>query len=448
MDSRPLLNGSTEVGILIDSNTFEEALDCNSRLALALLNYLGAKNIDFIRTPFNSKYSNFTQISEYTLKIAPNDSNAWHSGSLHYVTDKTEEHRVFHFRLYDIERVAKMILNKESLSDDEISQFIPIFIQATFADFHKPNEVFIFLTENEILLKNRLWFESNLPQGQLNIMTIHEASIFLDLFFKLRGEYRVIGNFFVNKGLWYGLSLISKVPHFDTRHQKLTALGYRLQYALMALDEIGIQYYLGVNNDTQDDTLYHFNYLISLITGIFDSLALITNDCLGINMPNKIMISLSPNSGNIFLKQIAEKKPILRDHIRQNCHFINIVYSFRELIIHREGLRRMSYINPSKKGRWKANFIVISKDQKNEIHLCGDKKSKYDKISNWGIHTAGNFTFLEPYNFSVEVTNRLILFIDKYLELLEIQRTAKDDTQEEDPYLKNLELFEKYHLGF
>jgi hypothetical protein len=85
-----------------------------------------------------------------------------------------------------------------------------------------------------------------------------------------------------NRGLWYWYSFRTKVPFFHVgvtiNEPYLDAFSSRFINILMSIDEIGIQYYSGVNNDTLDDTMYHFNYFITLISGIFDALALTTKD--------------------------------------------------------------------------------------------------------------------------------------------------------------------------
>ena len=59
----------------------------------------------------------------------------------------------------------------------------------------------------------------------------------------------------------------------------------------MSLDQIGINYYKDYeSNSIQYEILYHFNYLIALIVGIFDSLALLTNNKL--NITNDTISSL------------------------------------------------------------------------------------------------------------------------------------------------------------
>lgn len=453
MDSRPILNNIKKVGILIDSESFEEALNDNNHVSLALLSYFDHKCIICVRTPFLSKNDELRKIPEYKLINNTENPNAPQSfSSVHFATRDAKYQYSFDYRCQNIEYIAKKILKKTSISESELNLFYNVFVQATFSSSslrgRLRKEVFIFITENEVILRNRLWFESNSPHVQLNIMTNDEASIFLDLFFKKNGMYLARGNYILNKGYWYWLSLRLKIPHFNVGEPIIAALAYRMQYALMALDEMGFQYFQGVDNDTLDNTLYHFNYLISLITGIFDNLALKTNECLGINFPYQTRISLSSNSGKDFLEKINEKDPIIREHIRKHRHLINVMYIFRELVVHREGLEKLSFHLNSKERQWEANFIKISKNEINEICLCGDKKSEYDEISNWGLHTYGNDCFMEPYHFSSEVLNMLIPFIDKYLELLHYSSFVEQQKQIESDFSRTMNIFEKYHLGF
>jgi hypothetical protein len=67
-------------------------------------------------------------------------------------------------------------------------------------------------------------------------------------------------------------------------------------YVLAKQIQMGFQYYQGVDNDTMDNTLYHFNYFVSLITGIFDSLAIRTKN--QYNLKSKYLFSWEEIPGN------------------------------------------------------------------------------------------------------------------------------------------------------
>jgi len=457
VDSRPLLNKLKNVGLLIDTKSFEESLNADNRLALALLTYCQMNCITCIRSPFPSSHASLNDISQYTLTIPDKQVSPINPpGEIVYVVKHGyQEHRcaqAFTYPTEHIELHAISIFKKATIDSNEFDSILLVCILATLngiSSYNKKRDgIFFLITQNESLLRNRLRIESNFCSIQLNIMNIEEASLFLDLFFKKNGLYLARGNYRFNKGLWYEYSLRSKIPHLSSGEPIIAALTNRMQFALMAIDEIGIQYYQGADNDTQDGMIYHFNYLISLITGIFDNLAIKTNIFLGINLKNHSRISLSSSNGKDFLHEIDDKDPVLRKLIHDNVHLITLIYQFRELVIHREGLHSLHFHCNSKQGQWHANFIKITKKELNEIHLCGDKQSEYDEISNWGVHIVADDVFLEPYHFSFEAVKMLIPFIDKYLELLQYSSFVEKRQKDDKDFLRTLKIFEENHLGF
>jgi hypothetical protein len=72
------------------------------------------------------------------------------------------------------------------------------------------------------------------------------------------------------------------------------------------------------------------------------------------------------------------------------------------------------------------------------IKFCGDKPSKYEKFSNWGVFDNEFFIFLEPYRFVVAAAIQLNKFCDEYLKLMGFREYVD----------KELELFKKSRLGF
>ena len=92
--------------------------------------------------------------------------------------------------------------------------------------------------------------------------------------------------------------------------------------------------------------MYHFNYFIILISGIFDSLAIKTKNKYGLSFINDKQpstTSLNKNAGKYFLKALREKEPKLHIHRSEFAYFINLIYEFRELLIHREMLDMQNF---------------------------------------------------------------------------------------------------------
>ena len=440
MDGRYLLFDDEKIVVFIDSNTFEKLLFNKNRLGYAILRHHDTPFLRFVRTPFETDYKELKSIPSCQLKY--NKKSELSSLTIQF-SDSIESH-AFDYLIADIRLITEEIYHKKNVTADEIKTILFVFIQAIFNSSSKAN---ICITNNKIILKKRLWFESHFPGGQLNIMSINEASHFLDLFYKKKGKFPFTGNCYFNKGLWYWNSMSSKIPHYNPGDPLIDALVTRFYYSLVAVDEIGIQYYSGVNYDTMDMSLYHFNYLISLITGIFDNLALKTNQSLNINFKDLRSVCLNKKSGKDFLNEIKEKDSTIRELIHKYVCFINVIYRFREVVIHREGLDKKGFENKSETGRWKANFIKIDKGIATELKHIGDKKGDIDPVTNWGIYSVGDIYFLEPFHFSCEAVLLVAQFVDEYLELLGYPLYIDKNKKAKGDFPRNLENFEKFHLG-
>jgi len=273
-------------------------------------------------------------------------------------------------------------------------------------------------------------------------MTVKEASVFIDLFFKHKGHHYYGYCTTVNKGYWYFLGMRLLLPHYNVGDNYIDALSHRIYYSLMALDEMAIQFYTGVNNDTMDLTLYHFNYFIGLITGIFDNLALKTDKQLDINFPHKTKIGLHNKD---FLAEVRAKGPDIRTHINSHVEFINTVYHLREKIIHRDLFDYVSFESRDNGNKWKANFVRIPKEVLECLNGMGDKPSEYDPFSVWGAYQFHDVEiFLEPYQFAIKATEVLGKFVDRYLELLGYP-VFNRETQD---FAEVMNRYEKQRLGY
>lgn len=446
MDSRPLLESTDKIGVHLDSITLEELLNKGDKLANAILEHCNSEHLEAFRSPLATNYNGLKEVVEYKV-ITKNSEVASieieHTG--HYKASI-----FFGYKIKDIKSIAEKIFKKTKISQTELERILRVFIQAVF-NRHGREKSCIYITNDKLVLKNRLWFESHFPGGTLNIMSTGEASIFLDLFFKKKGYYYARSRYLLNKGYWYWLSMRLKIPHYNVGDPMVDALANRLYFVLMALDEIGIQYYLGANNDTMDNTLYHFNYLISLVSSIFDNLALKTNTHLGINFRDLRKVSLSNVAGKEFLRKIREKDTRIRDHITAFMCFIKLIYTFRPYAIHREGFAKTAFTHRDSDSKWEANFIKIPKKARDYIKNMRDVKKEFDPFTVWGLYykkNVGNEFYLEPYSFSMKAIVTLIDFVDKYLELLGYPSFIEAKKKRDDDFTRTLTVFEKYHLGF
>jgi hypothetical protein len=228
---------------------------------------------------------------------------------------------------------------------------------------------------------------------------------------------------------------ISKAPSTE-----INALIFRFLKAILCKDYLGRQHYFGLSRGDSgdpyprlsfinlDDMLlifYHIEYLISLVTGIFDNLAVETSTTYCIKK-DPIRISLSNKSGKEFLKDLAKANSNLKKHIDNNRDFINLIYSFREKVVHGEGLPRM--IAPIE-ANW-SNFIPLNDHQIiSQIKLSGDKCSEYGLITEWGVLRKSTEkkmnSYLDPFYFAKSVIGKLISFANEYLRLLGFDQYSK-----------------------
>lgn len=444
MDSRPLINKNSEkLCVFLDSNCFDGLLSNSEKDAETILKYRFSEPFEFIKSPIATDKEELKEVIQYNKKIE-NDNMMTIE-----VTRGDTQSTMSGYSVKSIMEITKVIFNKENPNDEEVNTVTLIFVQATLKERNMQN---IFVTDNDILLKNRLWFESHFPGCPLNIVTLNEAMEIMGLFSRYWGKFHILGNYFCNKGYWYWLLFRTKVPYFHVGDKILDAFSSRFVFLLTALDEMGFQYYHGVNNDTMKNTLYHFNYFISLISGIFDSLAIRTKSQYtlkfnGEHIPSRT--SLSKDSGKEFLKEIKKANLDLYNHIINYTNFIKLIYQLRELVLHREGLLKSGFEYKDKDKKWKANFIKITKLELQYIKGLNNVDEKYQNTTSWGVYELQDNLFLDPYIFSKKATSTLIEFSNKYLQLLNFNNFIQDLISKDlyNSFCKNCEIFNKGYLG-
>ncbi|EKE11114.1 MAG: hypothetical protein ACD_15C00137G0011 [uncultured bacterium] len=426
-----------KIRVLMDSGSF--ALPANKKIG-TLLAYHNSPYLEMIRTPYDTNDPLLQKLTPYQL-LKASDGNDF----IELTMDNNTSRQSFSYRQNDIITTAQEIYKNKGLKKDGIDAIMVVFVQACFNSRKSPS---MLVTENEVILKNRFWLEAHFPGGHLNIMTPSEAILFLDLFFKSKGKYYCSGRLSFNKGYWYWLSMRVKLPHFNVSDTGINALASRVEFALMALDEIGMQYYSGVDNDVMSNTEYHFNYLVSLITGIFDNLAIKTNNLYDFKIRPAFKISLSKACRKDLLKEISKVNPALDTLIRSHTDLIEVAYSLREIVIHREKLGKCSFQLRSSDCNWESNMIEIPIKTHEHMINCGDKKSLYAPFSDWGVHVQGDKIFVIPYYFSCELMKMLLKFVDEYLQLLGYVSFVVDEIEKKSPFGEDLKKFEQNHLGF
>lgn len=421
MGSRPLLSDAARIWVLIDSRTFDDLLTKQNRLAMAILRYCDSNELMFARSPFETRHEELKAVMEYKLRDE--------SGKPLVQIGRTES--IF-YELKEIRKIAQNTYGRLQNAEDEMDRIRTVLVQRTLNRSKEPS---IYITDDKVLLRNR----------RIGAVSLEGASVFIDLLFKSKGKYCASSNYTLNKGYWYLLSMRLKLSHYNAGDQWMDALVFRFCHCLMALDEMGIAFFRGSGRDT---ILYHFSYLIMLMTGIFDNLALKTNTLLTKGFSDPRRVSLSKTSGREFLARVSSEKPIIRGHITQYMNFIQLIYTFRETVVHREALKKLvSFHYRDGPSEWEADLIPISDQQKNYIRTCRNIDGVPDDLSEWGLSEVSG-QYLDPYHFARKAVTILKNFVDKYLELLGYPSWIAVQKQKNDKFTETLNFFERYHLGF
>ncbi len=416
-----------------------------------ILGYKNSELFNFIRSPASTRSEQLEGINQ-SITLSQNDASQFIE-----IGDKNkpvDEYQKISFKVPSelIDYYADKIIDKDRINPDELNLVLMIFVHLTFIKYGiYSKNVFVFVTEDKKLLDNREWLEKKL--GKLNIMSVQETVRYMDLYTKHESKCYAGPNHTLDKDYWYWNSFRIKIPHYNvpTRENDgtlhiLEGFATRFRFLLLAIDEIGMQLYFPKDRDIM--TPYHFNYFLSLVTGIFDNLAIETKSKYDISFDHDYFasrISLSLKSGKDFLKEVKIKNSDLREHVDSYGNFIELVNIMRQISIHREGFRDMAYQDST----GISFFLEIKKQESVHILIkdCGDTPSEYEKFSNWGIFDDEFFVFLEPYRFVMAVAKQLIKFCDRYLELLGYENYI-DSLPEGDQYKTELKSFSDSKLGF
>ena len=325
-----------------------------------------------------------------------------------------------------------------SLTKDELRV---VAVRASLNENRFDGDRDILLTENRNILKNRRALESEVVDYRdvrLNIMSLEEAAEFLGLFMRYRDEYRYFPKTEKDIGYSEGFELthwcwcLSDLIVSHTTN--IDGISTRLENLIVGLDELGYQYYRGTGNHTNIYTRYHFDHCVSLITGIFDSLALHTRDKYGIELRDD---KTNIRTGEPLFKELRKKNEKLWEYIESNHPFVELIYVIRPLVIHKEGVMLRGpgyrYSEGDQYKNWESHVINMGElrekprtDFSKYYEQLDDELLNYDPITKWGLictnDTANRLPEttqdIEPYQFMKTAIRRLIKYTDKYLKIL------------------------------
>lgn len=418
MNPKDILHNNGSLDILIDSESFSQNINNNPNIQ-KILSYVDCEFFDLLRTPYNTCIFEIDKIQHFDNNI----DDDRRSGGIEFRKEgRWAGSSAVTPILQNVEDIGKEVLHKDSLSEKEWEKIWYVFVHHALANSAQifRNKSNIFVTEDAEILKNRNWFSEHFPGEPMMIVTTQEATEIMDLFAKNLGKYFLEPYGTANRGLWYWDYFRALVPHYHVPNSlethPLDTLSSRFVFLLQSLDEMGMNHFKKIDNDSGDIIQYHFNYSIALITGIFDSLARAAQISYDINVDQQrgpSSISLSNRAGKYFLLELREHNPPLRDFIADNMTFINLIYELRENVLHRDFQRPVAIGTLTKTTM---NLLKIPTTVIEFLIKLKDEKKKFDNYTKWGMHVIGRELYISPYEFGKTAATRLAKFIDEFLE--------------------------------
>jgi len=276
---------------------------------------------------------------------------------------------------------------------------------------------------------------------EVAILPLDKALECADLYLKQHGRYYVKPpSYHADRLLYYVVEARQLLPAFrrawsvavfsrDGRifsehiFEYLESLMGRFLRMLYARDRIGYEFFRRADNNTQDEMLYHLDYLVVLATGLFDTLAWLTKHRYGMQLKREqVELKIDPGKeGSTFTKRLANKDRPLHAFILEpaNRNLVHLFYPLRDSIQHRHISFGVGYINMAE--GWRCNFVKLTADAANAIQKV-DIAHANDFTSYWGVfeNLCPDGHGLEPYKFARAALAEISRFTNKYLQMLQL----------------------------
>jgi hypothetical protein len=310
--------------------------------------------------------------------------------------------------------------NKETIKE--------MFDTLVIALAHKKVGGDILITKSPILLSKRdqQIIKETCPYNPL------EAGKLVGLFLRSRNiyTYQAGPNFQANttQGLFYWVLARFHLPHMwryfsacvlsqQIRGDDTLELGesilIRAVRALQARDYIGMQFFISQNDNTEDQIMYHFDYLTLVLSGALDAQAIIANRVYNAITNERYAKFHWKDFKNALNTTISKSLYTLISKTEfENLH--TLLHELRNTI-HGAALKTFTYY---KSGKQRQTLISIPQPTDNKLleaaKVLGGKNE-------WGL-IEGSDIWLEPYTYSTTLVRESLKAIDEIAATTEVAR--------------------------
>ncbi|MED3952603.1 hypothetical protein P4603_10935 [Priestia aryabhattai] len=254
--------------------------------------------------------------------------------------------------------------------------------------------------------------------------TVNEGFYYLYRFKKIFNQYQEAWTIIVSA---YSKLLITK-----ELFEQFSSLSQRLEFACRSYDKLSFYDLKTANNDTQDNTLYHFSYFIMLITGIFDDLAWILKHLNQLNLSRMeigLKIPVNKTSTKFYNKLKQKNEKLCKYLMMQETQTqIKLFYPLRDTLQHRQFLRGIKYKNDNE--NIDKNLFIVPEGT---VELIS---SLTNDINEYGVIKVITDYYLDTHVFALKAlqvvaeivnTTLSLMELDKIKEVLEVTESIKNE---------------------
>lgn len=253
---------------------------------------------------------------------------------------------------------------------------------------------------------------------------ISEFYYYLFRFKKLFSEYQPAWTIVLHAN---GYGLDSKVEdHFDS-------LAHRLEMICRAVDKISIYSLKRADNGSQANILYHFGYLVMLITGVYDDLAWILKLIYKVEL-KKWDVTLRGDGNKKLFKFFSDKNEELYDFLTDvyTQDLINLLYPIRDALQHRQFVKGTRY---SEQNAHEKNLIQLPEEAVSTVKIVSDDLKDYGLVS-----SHSNVYLFDPELFTSKIIENTVFIVNQILSLIDWEEITESLPKEK---MEQIELSNK-----
>jgi len=320
------------------------------------------------------------------------------------------------------------------------------FVCASLID-EKAKNPCLLVTNDRTLLEHQPEIQRLFYGKPIRIVTESEALRILDLHQKQLNHYLLRPNCHIlhNRFGWYWSAAQADLPNVPEESTLVRAM-----HARYAVDSLGAAYYGNIDSSDTEESTYHFDYLLLLLTAVLDETALQVRECYTPDFDEHRVTMRPPRNRSDknqtrFYRGVSDANPKLEELWTKSAAFLQLLYSLRNAPAHRKVLKQFT-VKCFRKDSWQRIIVVdlsnwtsdTEKTSKSMFEAVADISIDSEPCSSLGVLPMGQLQqlqpgpkytlLLEPYHFGVAAWARVRYLLNESARLIgspvQIQETT------------------------